>query len=315
MAPLFKDANATLEQALDLARRGEFDRSGEKFLDAARKFENEGSIPGSNRARAYAELFSPGVRANNPQKLVALSGFLRSTLGNTELKPGPRGVGATDLAAQLELTARELNLLGALSSGGGDRAGLAQALQALANDYRQLGDQVLFLPELFNQRAEHVSAKVPMLMALSFETLGTATQALDPLAAAEHFQTAQQYWTQAGNETRGLAASARVESLALQAKCWLCGREGRGHGIQFVSLPIDKDVSGLKVDAASPLPSLDRAGAHVYACNGCFSALHGLADRVAVTRASEVEDRLERHIHALEQRINSLSGSTAFQHR
>jgi hypothetical protein len=305
MPPIFKDGNATLEQGLDFARRREFDRATAKFQDAARKLSKEGSILYVNLANAYADLFSIGVRNENPQALMALGSFLRGTLGTTEMRPGPRGISASDLAAQLELTARDKSLTAALQAPSADPGGLAQALQALANDYSRLGGQVLFLPELFAQQAIPANSRVAPLMALSFETLGGSVQATNPLAAAEHFQTAQQYWVQAGNEARAQSVGARVGQLALQAKCWLCGREGTGHGIQFVSLPIDQDVSGLKGTEASPLPSLDTSGRNVYVCKGCYSAAWGLADRIAFQRSSEVEARLLAEIRAMEQRLQS----------
>ena len=313
MAPIFKDGSATLEQGLDLARRRDFDRARAKFQDASKKLSKEGSILYVNLANAYAELFSIGVRNENPEALMALSAFLRSTLGTTELRPGPRGIAASDLANQLELTARDKSLTAALQAPSSDPTALAQALQSLAGAYGQLGPQVLFLPELFSQQAIPANSRFPVLMALSFETLGGAVQATNPLAAAEHFQTAQQYWTQAGNEARAASTGAQVSQLALQARCWICGREGTGHGVQFVSLPIDQDVAGLKGTEGSPLPSVDVSGRNVYVCKGCYSAIWGLADRIAFQRAGEVEARLLAEIRALEQRMQSRLGVA--QHR
>lgn len=300
MAPLLKDGSATLEQALDLARRRDFGRARQKFIDASEKFRKEGDILLVNVAKAYADLLSPEVLGGNPGALFALAGFLRATLGTTELRPGPRGIAASDLATQLELTARDTNLMSALQSGPGAGAPLSQALQQLANDYVRLGGEVLFLPELSFQRSTTASARVPVLMALSFETLGQATEASDPLSAADHFQAAQQYWNQAGDEARAQAAGVRVGHLSIQAKCWICGREGRGHGVQFVSLPIDQDVMGLKGTDTSPLPSIDASSRNVYVCKGCLSALRGLADRIAIQRASEAEMRLLSRIQAIE---------------
>lgn len=305
MAPLFKDGSATMEQALDFARRREFDRARLKFMDASIKFSKEGSILWVNVAKAYADLLSPEVLAGQPQAMLTLASFLRSGLGATELRHGPRGILASDLATQLELTARDANLWAAFQSGAADEH-LARAFQQLANDYGQLGTQVLFLPELAQQQARSANLRVPILMALSFETLGKAVQATDPLAAADHYQTAQQYWTQAGEDVRAQEAANRVGHLSIQAKCWFCGREGRGHGIQFVSLPINQDVMGLKGTDASPLPSLDPSGRNVYVCKGCLSALQGLADKIAVERAGEVEERLNTKIEAVQRQIQSL---------
>ena len=304
MPPLFKDGSGTLEQALDLARRGDFVRAREKFLEASRKYSKEGSLLYPNLAKAYADLLSPEVMNGNPDALMALSTFLRSTLGTTELKLGPRGISAADLATQLELTTRDLNLVAALQAGTGNPEALAQALQALAGAYGQLGNQVLYLPELFHHQSTTAESRVPTLMALSFETLGTAIQGSDPLGAAERFQTAQQYWLQANDEARGQAAGTRAGHLSIQARCWFCGREGKGHGIQFVSLPIDAEVGGLKDTGSSPLPSLDTSGRRVFVCKGCYSAVSGLADRIALQRVGEAEARLIAQIRALEQQLH-----------
>jgi hypothetical protein len=305
MAPLLKDASATMEQALDFARRREYERAREKFQDAARKYSKEGSILYVDLANAYAELFSLAVRNSHPGALIDLSTRLRSTLGSTELRPGPRSISAVDLALQLELTARDTNLMGAIQNPSGNAAGLAQALQALANDYRQLGNQVLYIPELFQQRTLQADTRVPVLMALSYETLGRSIQSSDPLAAAEHFQTAQQYWAQAGNEAKAQESATRVGDLALQARCWLCGREGTGHGIQFVSVPISENLAGLKGSETSPLPSVDRSGNYMFVCKGCYAAVRDVADRVSAQRVAEAEQRLLAEMRAMEQRLRS----------
>jgi hypothetical protein len=310
MAPIFKDGSATLDQGLDFARRGEFDRAREKFLDASRKLSKEGSVLNVTLANAYAELFSLGVRNSNPGSLMALSTLLRSGLGATELRPGPRGISAADLAAQLEVTAHEVNVMSAVQAGAGSGEALATALQQVANEYSQLGNQVLYLPELFNHQSIAANSRFPVLMALSFETLGTSLQDSNPLGAAEHFQTAQQYWAQAGDENRAQTNANRVASLALQAKCWFCGREGTGHGIQFVSLPVDSNVDGLKGSETSPLPSVDRSGRNVFVCKGCYSAAWGLADRIAVQRAGEAEARLLAEMQAMERRLQSRIASS-----
>jgi len=309
MAPLFKSGSEVMDQALDLARRRDFARAKQKFDDAAAKLEKEGSVLNVALARAYAELMVYPTRGNDPTYLAGLAAYLRAQLGTTEMRPGPRGISASDLAVQLELAANESQVLAQVQSGAGDRGAVAQALQSVANGYRQLGPQVLFLPELFSQRAIPADSKFPVLMATSFETLGASLQSSDPLAAAEHFQTAQQYWAQAGDQARSEASARQVEALAFRARCWFCGREGVGHGIQFVSLPIDQDVAGLKGVDSSPLPAVDGSGRRLFACKGCSSALRLLADSIAAQRAYEVEVRLNARIQALEQEIQSVRSS------
>ncbi len=307
MAPLLKAGSDLLEQGLDLARRREYDRARGKFDDAARKYAKEGNLHEANLARAYAALMLYPAQFSNPGYLTGLAALLRSLMETTELRPGPRGISAPELAAQVELAAAEVNTLGLMESGAGDRAAIAQGAQAIAGQYRQLGSQPLFLPETFHQISIPADSRFPMLMALSFETLGRAFEATDPLLAAENFQTAQQYWTQTGDAARAGASAARVERLAYRAKCWFCGREGIGHGIQFVSMPIDLDVTGLQGTGPSPLPSLDSSGRRLFACRGCHAAIRGLADSLAEQRSAEVEARLLARIQNLEARLRTVA--------
>jgi len=307
MVLLFKDGSGTFEQGLDLVRRREFDRAVTKFLDAAAKYRKEGSIPLHNLSMAYTQLLSLGVRLGHPEAYRATADLLRSTLGDREIHLGARSISASELANQMELTSRDLTLMIEVQRGSTNPELLSQNLQSLANSYRAMGNQVLYLPELFQQQAISTEPRVAVLMAYSFETLGNALESRDPLAAAENFQTAQQYWIQAGDEARSQAAATRVGHLSFQARCWFCGREGTGHGVQFVSLPISENVAGLKETVtSSPLPSIDATGRTIYACKGCFSAAQGLADRVALQRVSEAEARLNARIQALEHRIQGI---------
>ena len=305
MPSLFKSGDELLDQGLDLSRRRDFVKAREKFLDASRKLSKEGGTIYVDVARAYADLMLLSSPNPDPTLMANLAGYLRSTVGTFELRPGARGITGADLATQLQLEARDRNLSASLQSGQGDPNGLAQALQALANDYMQLGNQVLFLPELFQQQSVTADLRVPVLMALSFETLGRGVMHTDPMAAAEHFQTAQQYWSQAGDSSRAAVAAGQIERLSLQAKCWFCGREGAGHGVQFVSMPVDLDVSGLKGHDGSPLPSLDKAGTHLYVCKACNSAVRVLADRIASERSAQVAHQLRAEMAAMERRLQS----------
>lgn len=305
MPALFKSGNELLDQGLDLSRRREFARAHEKFLEATRKLSKEGGTVYIDMARAYADLMLLSSPNPDPALMVNLANYLRSALGTVELRPGPRGISGADLATQLQLEVRDRNLSAALATGQGDPNSLAHAMQSLATDYMQLGSQVLFLPELFQQQAIVADSRAPVLMALSFEVLGRSIQSNDPMAAAEHFQTAQQYWAQAGDQGRASVAAGQIEKLSLQAKCWFCGREGAGHGVQFVSMPVDLDVSGLKGHDGSPLPSLDRSGTHLYVCKACNSAIRVLADRIASERSEQVAQQLRAEMQAMEQRLRA----------
>ncbi len=309
MAGMFRSGESLLEQGLDLARRRDFVHAREKLLAAATKLSKAGAARDAALAWAYAELFRLSGSGPDPGAMVNLAGHLRGSLGQAELRPGPRSITAPELAVQLELAAAEVGLLQAVYSGAGDRASLAAGLQKLANDYRQLGSQVLFLPELWTQQSIPAESKPPMFLALSFETLGMAAQTSDPLIAAEHFQTAQQYWAQAGDAARAAQAGAQVEKLALRAKCWFCGREGTGHGVQFVSMPIDVEVSGLEGANGSPLPSVNPGGRYLYVCKACNSSVRLLAERVAQTSIAEMAQQLRYEMRMLELRLRSGSAS------
>jgi hypothetical protein len=307
MAPLLKSGTDLLEQGLDLARRREFDRAREKFADAGAKLAKEGRPLESNLARAYAELMMYPAQGRNPTYLANLAAFLQRSVGGADLRPGPRSIPALELAGQLNAAATEAQLIAQVGSGGGDRAALATALQGVAMTYRQMGGQILFLPDLFDHQVIAAGSKFSALMAVSFEVLGQSERASNPLAAAEHFQTARQYWAQAGDAARAEAAAAESQHLGLRARCWFCGREGIGHGVQFVSMPIDQDVSRLKGEETSPLPSLDGSGRQLFACQGCSSAVRLLADALAAQRSREVEARLLVQIRALEARMRSMA--------
>lgn len=302
---LFKSGPELFEQALDLSRRREFSRAKEKFHDASKKLASEGNVAAANLASAYAYLMGVALVPTDARGLAQLATFLRTYLGETELRPGPRGILASDLASQLDIEATELTLEAALRAGGGDPRGLSQMMQALANQYRSLAGAVLFVPEFTRQTAIDGGTRAPIWMALSFEVLGGAVQAADPLAAAEHFQTAHHYWVQAGQLSRAQGAMDTVNRLALRAKCWYCGREGTGHGIQFVMMPTDQDVRGLKGGDGSPLPSNDPPGRNLFVCKGCNSAMRLAADQLAFQRAREVEARLLPRILALEAALRA----------
>src|SRR5208282_2075808 len=125
MAPIFKGGSSTMEQALDLARRGEFARASEMFSEASRKLAKEGAVFEASLARAYADLLSPAVINGDPRALMALSSFLRSAAGSAQLRPGPRAIAAADLATQLELEARFKGLTSAAYSRTEDPQGVA----------------------------------------------------------------------------------------------------------------------------------------------------------------------------------------------
>ncbi len=305
MAPLFKSGRDLLDQGLDLSRRRDFARAREKFVDAAARLAKESGTVDVDLARAYADLMGCGSPNLDPVAERMLATFVRERLGGLELRPGLRPISGADLATQLELDARDRELTSLRDPTAADPVAYARALQELAGGYSRIADQVLFLPEMFHQRTIGAGGRVPVLMATSFEALGVAAQTTDPIGAAEQFQTAQQYWAQAGESARADAAGRLIEKLSLRAQCWFCGRSGAGHGVQFVSLPIDRDVSGLEGRTDSPLPSVDPAGRHLYVCKGCHAAIRLFAERIADQRTAALAEQLRAEMRALERRLRS----------
>lgn len=309
MAPLFKDGAQLMRQGRDLALRGDFASAAARFTSASERFRKKGEAQDASIAAAYARLLAARPGTVPTASLRQLAQLLRS-LGPVTLQPGPRGIAAEDLARELELTALERELQASTGPPGADGGSRAIAYQQLATAYREFGDRVLYLPELFEQRAVSAPSRVPIFSALAEETMGEQLRMQDPLQAAEHFQAAHHWWRQASDAARADSAAAQVSSLSLRVKCWFCGREGIGHGVQFVSMGIDFDPANLRKDDGSAIPSVAPDGSHIYACKGCGSAVRILADRIATEHVAAAEARLTARIESLRAQVAHLRGTS-----
>jgi hypothetical protein len=292
MPPLFKDGPQLLERGVDLARRRNFVDAASVFADAARKFQKAGDHQGTALAQAYGQLMHSRPSASNALHLRSLADLL-DRLGPAALQPGARPIEAARLAQQVRLAAAELELQAAESRGSLSPSDLAAHYQSLAQSFMELGEEPLYLEELFEGRSVSGTSRVALFSARAEEAIGRSLQQSDPAEAAQHFQSATLWWQQAGEVDRAGAASVQVARLSTRARCWFCGREGAGLGIQLATLPIDVPLSGL-VANTGPLPSVEISGRHVYTCSACHSAIRMLADSIAV-----------RHVHDLELRVHA----------
>ncbi len=306
--PLFRSGDEQFRRALDLVHRGEFEKAGPRFAEASERLRKEGLIGEANLAAVYARLVELRPGAVSPPRVRELAQTLRQ-MGPLVVSSGAREIPGAQLAAELELTAASLEYEAAARSGRSSPDARAQSLQYLTAGFRQLGDVVLFLPEFFGQGSTPAASRVPYYAALSEEALGESQQSHDPLGAAEHFQAAQSWWQQVGDTPRAAACAARVGHLALRAKCWFCGREGSGHGIQFVSLPVGPEATSLVSPNASPLPSIDGTGRSLFACKACCTSISALADRVAQQRVAELDQKIQQQLRQLAAGLRPLTGT------
>jgi hypothetical protein len=302
MAPLIKDGSGLFEQGLSLVARSDFDGAQQKFLAASRKLAKDGMTREASKAQVYAQLMAARPGRSHPQMLAGLSSYL-GTLGEEPMMVGARTTTARALSIQLGLEAREAELDGRAGSTPLSPQHRYEAQRELASRYQQLGDEVLILPELFTRVSQTGSVRGQFLNAVAEEWFAGSLMAGDPLSAAEHYQSASQWWRLAGDEGRATEAARRTGALSVRASCWICGRQGSGHGIQFVSIPIASESAALKEGDASPLPSRDPTGHSAYVCKGCSSMISTVADQIATARDHALEAKLMAEIAAVKSRL------------
>lgn len=285
----------------DRILRGEFLQAVERFQEAARKYGKVGNVPAATVAIAYVSLSRLGVSGRNAAGLQAAAAAV-APLGGMPLKLGPRDWPASSLAREAQLLAEEETLTAQTPPDPGGHAVLAKNLQALSMAFRQLGNSVLVIPETFWHASESAAVKVPSLAALAEEEMGESLISTDPKRAAEHNQNARNWWMQAGRPDRAQSAELRGSRYGRAVRCWFCGREVTGEGVQFVPLPSDMGAWN-SVGSGSALPSVDAPANAVYACRGCQSTIDKVADGRATQRANEVKVALEAQIEDLRRRM------------
>ena len=305
MPPLFKDGPQLLNQGIDLARRRNFGEASGVFADAARKFQKAGDSNGAATAIVYAQLMYCPLGSTTPAQLRSLSDLMGS-LGAVPLYPGARPIPADRLARQLRVQAMELEVKSAARTGAVSPGDLALRYQALAQSFMELGDEPLFLDELFEGRTVTGTSRVAVYSALAEESVGTSLQDINPTEAAQHFQSANLWWQQAGEPSHASRTSVQVALLSTRARCWFCGREGAGLGIQLALLPVSVPTQGLVSPDSGPLPTVDSSGRNLYACAACHSSLTRLADSIAAQRDQALADRFQAQLDDLRRQVSAI---------
>jgi hypothetical protein len=170
-----------------------------------------------------------------------------------------------------------------------------------------IGNNTLFLPELFSNYSDTGIRRALRLFAESQENLAEATVYFDPKKAAEYYQNAANYRQQIGDADNVQKNLARVGQYSKSVSCWFCQREITGEQVHFFAM--DSDLTTLvretKTDG-SPLPSTHQSQDLIYACRGCHSAISKKADEialayhvVALAKMNEINIHLQRQINEL----------------
>ncbi len=302
--PLFKSAGQLMDLGQDQLLRGDFAASRARFQEASKKFSEEGNAPMVQVAVAYSLLAGLGIHTPGPEDYSALAQGL-APLGTQDMKVGPTQVPAAVLAREAQILAESRTLLSAQARSPAEYADLARRYQALSLQYRQLGGQNLLLPDLFHQAPVSPITMAPFMAAMAEEAMGEAVVLEHPQEAAEHNQNARNWWTQANELGKAQEAAARAQLYGRTAKCWFCGREVTGEGVQFVTRPAEM---GPWISAGpGAIGSTDPARGVLFACKGCASSIDTVADRFAQLRAKEVQDNLEAQIEQLRRQVHPLA--------
>jgi len=303
---LIKSAGELVALGHDLVQRGNFAEANQKYNDAARKFAKQGDMMGANIASSYAAVIAVGQQMANPMAYRIASQSLMN-IGGFVMKIGLREVPANQLATELDLLATEFEVLSLSPTNPQQFKEKAQALQTAAMQFRaKMTGQVLVIPELFSKTVMTGEMKAPQLMAMAEESLGESLILEDPKAAAEHYQSARLWWSQAGRQDLADAASMRVRAYGRAAKCWFCGREVAGEGIHFVSMASELTDVIKRTGEGSALPTFDPLSNAIYACRGCYSAVFKLADDLAIKRTQELEVKIEKELNEIRAQLRNV---------
>ncbi len=306
--PLLKSASEVLDQANDFLIRGDFRTALAKYQDAYRKFQKVGDTSGMAVAAAYASVMDLSNHPSDPAACRATAQALHA-LGDMPVKLGPRESTGNALAREAEILASQAEWTGLAAANPAQYQQKAEALRTVATAFRSdVGNNILVLPELFKQGSITGEQRALSLAAQSEEAMAESLLATDPKAAAEHYQTARLWWSQAGDAAAADAAAGRVAMYGKSVKCWFCGREVSGENIHFV--PMSSELTDLvkAADKDSVLPTFDPATGNVYACKGCYGAIDRLADALATQRMNQLDAKLQPQIDELKRQVQAVKG-------
>ena len=243
---------------------------------------------------------------SNPSAYRAAAQALHA-VGDQAIKLGLRESPADALAHEAEILASANEWTSLTPTSPAQYQQKAEALRQVATALRSdIGGNILVLPELFKQGTFTGESRALVLAAQSEEAIAESLLSTNPKAAAEHYQTARLWWSQAGSAAQADAAAVHVAQYGKSAKCWFCGREVAGENIHFV--PMASDLTDLvkAADKDSLLPTFDPQTGNVYACKGCHGAVHHLADALATQRMNELDARIQPQIQDLRNQIQAI---------
>lgn len=300
--PLFKSSDQLLSAGTDLLLRKDTLGAWKRFLDAREKFTKEGNGSAAQLAGAYATVVKLGIPPVSVADYAAALGAL-GALGSAELRLGVRDVSASSLAAEVRAEAENIDLGAMRPTSPEMHAEMARRYQALSISYRQMANSNLVLPELFRGQTILASSRAPQMAALAEEHMGEAVVNRNPKEAASHYQNARNWWLQAGDASQAQSAAGTVSRYGRSVRCWFCGDEVAGEGVQFLGIPTDLSTYVPDPNAESSLPRHEPTTGSVFACRPCGTAIDNIADIRARQRAGEVETRLQAQIEDLRRRI------------
>jgi hypothetical protein len=287
----------------DAVLRGSFAEALQNYKSASTKFSKQGNMMLSRLADGYAAIVAI---AQSPSNTSVYHPAVQSasSLGDVTLKLGLKEISAPALANEIQLLASEIDTLNLRAMTSAEHAEKARRLNELALRFRsETADTVLILPELFFKQSILGESKAASLSAYAEEEMGESLVLDNPKAAAEHYQTARLLWMQAGRQELADGAASRVRSYGRAAICWFCGREISGEGVHFLPMPSDLTDLLKKTTKGSALPAFDSSQSSIYACKGCHSAIHKLADALALERMRELETRINVQLNQIRASI------------
>jgi hypothetical protein len=300
--PLFKSSDQLLSAGTDLLLRRDIVGAWKRFLDAREKFAKEGNTAAAQLAAAYATVVKLGVPPVSVTDYAAAMGAL-GALGATDMRLGVRDVSASSLSTEVRAEADNIDLSAMRPTTPEMHAEMARRYQALSLSYRQLGDANLVLPEMFRGQTIRASSRAPQMAALAEQHMGEAVVNRNPKEAASHYQNARNWWLQAGNADNAQFAAGTVSKYGRSVRCWFCGDEVAGEGVQFNGIPTDLSTYVPDPNSESSLPRHEPTTGTVFACRPCGTAIDNIADFRAKQRAGEVEMRLQAQIEDLKRRM------------
>lgn len=307
---LFKTGQELFDSGQSCLKQGDFSKAISNFQKASQKLKNQGDLQNAQVSDALVSVLMITSNPSNPGVYSSANNFL-SNFGEREIKFGVRNVKCSEIAKECMLKAFELEKRSIPTNDSNNLMVRGEELKNIGIRYqKEIGNTVLFHPELFNREKLTGLQVAYRLFAEGLENLAEGVVLSNPKKAAEHYQSASNYRKQAGDPSLCEFDKDKVVQYKQSVCCWFCGREITGRDVHFVSMPSVVSEFQLKNKGKSPLESVDTSGNSIYACKGCYEAISLKADEIAnhyheiaMNRISDVRNEL---INALHTEINRL---------